>query len=188
MDRERQIRTPRLLLRPLERSDGDALLPLIQNWNVARWLAVVPWPYEAADMAHFIDEIAGPRRIGPDPIFTVLLGGSPIGTAECRREVAGSETPGQGPSQLGYWLGEPYWGRGYGTEAASALVARAFEDLRVDAIRSGVFEGNDASLAVQRKLGFEVVDTVTAMCRPQKRELPLIRTRVTRARHLARAA
>lgn len=187
MDAHRQIKTPRLLLRPIERDDGNALLPLIQNWNVARWLAVVPWPYEATDMDHFIETIALPRARGRSPIYTVLCDGSPIGTAECRGETPEEGSLGTGAGQLGYWLGEPFWGRGYATEAAAALVANVFADPSIAAIRSGVFDGNEASLAVQRKLGFEVVDTVAVMCRPQGRALPLIRTRVTRAGFLARA-
>lgn len=187
MSGHRPIRTARLLLRPIERRDGDGLLPLIQNWNVARWLGVVPWPYGEADMVHFIEEIAKPRLATPFPVHVVLHEGAPIGTAVCSGVKTDDGPPGAS-SDLGYWLGEPYWGQGLATEAIGALIARVFENPEIGVIRSGVFEGNEASLHVQRKLGFEVIGTTMAMCRPQARELPHICTRVTRAQFGARAA
>ena len=139
MDSGSSIRTKRLLLRPIARRDGDALLPLIRNWNVVCWLAVVPWPYEAADMMQFIDEIAMPRAAGPHPVYTVLLDSVPIGTAECRGEAPADGALGPDAGQLGYWLGEPYWGRGFATEMAAALVAHTFANSQAPSIRSGVF-------------------------------------------------
>jgi RimJ/RimL family protein N-acetyltransferase len=181
------IRTERLLLRPIERGDGEGLLPLIRNWNVARWLGVVPWPYEKADMVHFIEEIAALHAATPYPVHVILLGNAPIGTALCRGEQC-VDGPIGAASDLGYWLGEPYWGHGYATEAIGALIGRVFSNPEITVIRSGVFEGNEASLNVQRKLGFEVLGTTMAMCRPQARELRHICTRVTRSRFLAARA
>ena len=85
-------------------------------------------------------------------------------------------------TDLGYWLGEPYWGKGYASEAVAALIERAFAQPTADVIRSGVFQGNAASLRVQQKLGFEVVGEVMANCRPRGRNVRLIRTQLTRAR------
>jgi len=58
---------------------------------------------------------------------------------------------------LGYWFGEPYWGQGYATEAARALIADLFgADTDLREIRSECHTNNAASLQVMRKCGFEV--------------------------------
>ncbi len=56
--------------------------------------------------------------------------------------------------ELGYWLGQPFWGRGYMLEAASALIRHGFEDLGMTTIRCGYYDGNRKSKRVQEKLGF----------------------------------
>jgi RimJ/RimL family protein N-acetyltransferase len=185
MSRPPTITTARLVLRPVRREDGPALLALIDNWNVARWLTRVPWPYRAEDMTEFIETIALPRSDGPKPTLAILLDGQPIGAIECTGQAA-IEEPQSGGSDLGYWIGEPYWGRGYATEVVTALVDRVFAAPAAAVIRSAFFEGNAASCRVQEKLGFEIANKVMAFCRPHGRELPLICTRLTRAAHEAR--
>jgi RimJ/RimL family protein N-acetyltransferase len=174
------ITTARLILRPVQRDDGPVLLPLIANWNVAQWLGTVPWPYSASDMGEFLETVALPRADGPKPIFAMLCEGQPIGLVECIGQPA--TAIGRG-TDLGYWIGEPYWGKGYASEAVAALVGRAFADPAADLIRSGVFEGNAASLRVQQKAGFEVVGEAMTNCRPRGCKVRLIRTRLIRARH-----
>ncbi len=56
--------------------------------------------------------------------------------------------------ELGYWLGRPFWGRGYMPEAAAALLRRGFETLGMTTVWCGYYEGNDKSRRVQEKLGF----------------------------------
>ena len=56
--------------------------------------------------------------------------------------------------ELGYWLGKPFWGRGYMPEAAGELLRRGFEDLGMTTIWCGYYDGNEKSKRVQQKLGF----------------------------------
>lgn len=56
--------------------------------------------------------------------------------------------------ELGYWLGKPFWGRGYMPEAASELLRHAFEDLGMREVWCGYYDGNEKSKRVQEKLGF----------------------------------
>lgn len=56
--------------------------------------------------------------------------------------------------ELGYWLGKPFWGRGYVPEAAREILRRAFEDLGMRAVWCGYYDGNKKSKRVQEKLGF----------------------------------
>jgi len=57
-------------------------------------------------------------------------------------------------AEVGYWLGVSYWGNGYATEAARAVVAFAQQELGANRLEAGVFDGNDASMNVLRKAGF----------------------------------
>lgn len=56
--------------------------------------------------------------------------------------------------ELGYWLGKPFWGRGYMPEAAKELIRYGFEDLKMSTIWCGYYDGNDKSKRVQEKVGF----------------------------------
>ena len=56
--------------------------------------------------------------------------------------------------ELGYWIGQPYWGHGYMTEAAREMLRHAFEDLGMRAVWCGYYDGNERSRRVQEKCGF----------------------------------
>jgi RimJ/RimL family protein N-acetyltransferase len=149
MSQANTIATARLVLRPVRREDGPALFALISNWNVARWLTRVPWPYRPEDMTEFIETIALPRSEGPKPTLAILLEGQPIGAVECTGQATIEEPQTEG-SDLGYWIGEPYWGQGYASEVVSALVARVFAVPTAIVIRSAFYVGNAASWRVQK--------------------------------------
>ena len=56
--------------------------------------------------------------------------------------------------ELGYWIGKPFWGRGLVPEAAKEMLRRAFEDLKMNKVWCGYYDGNEKSKRVQEKLGF----------------------------------
>ena len=58
-------------------------------------------------------------------------------------------------AELGYWIGVPFWGRGFVPEAAQELLRHAFEVLKLNRVWCGYYDGNDKSKRVQEKLGFE---------------------------------
>jgi RimJ/RimL family protein N-acetyltransferase len=129
------IGTERLVLRPLRPSDADTLFTLFSNWEVIRWLSTPPWPYTPDDARAFIgaeiDLSARERNY-----FAITLNDSLIGGIDARSANRAS-APVRSPI-LGYWLGQPYWGRGYMTEAALAFVRFFFASAPVDTIYSGV--------------------------------------------------
>lgn len=143
------IETPRLVLRGLVRGDAARMARYVGDIGVARMLAVVPLPYSEADAETFIAAMAGINATG---------GG--LGLAVAEREAPGlligvMSFIGALPTvEIGWWLGRPYWGRGYTTEAARALIAVAFAEPRLDRVVAGAFFDNPASLRVQDKLGF----------------------------------
>lgn len=136
----REVRTARLHLRPYKLEDIEALVALLGDWEVARMLSRVPHPYTPDDARRFIPRAAaagpGERIWG---VFTDrLIGG--VGTDH----------------HLGYWLGRPFWGQGFATEAAAAAVDEFFAESEADNLVSGYFAENQASARVLAKLGFGV--------------------------------
>jgi len=139
------IRSERLFLRPGWPEDWHELIGLINDREVVGNLASAPWPYTAEHAREFA---ARPQqRLLPHFFITLPGAQGPklIGSAGLGRD--GDEV------ELGYWIARPYWGQGYATEAARAVLglARALGHRRVFASH---FVDNPASGKVLRKAGF----------------------------------
>lgn len=80
--------------------------------------------------------------------------------------------------ELGYWLGQPFWGRGYMPEAASELLRHGFEDLGMTTFWCGYFDGNQKSKRVQEKLGFVFHHTCNEVPVPLLNEIRVGHTNV----------
>jgi RimJ/RimL family protein N-acetyltransferase len=153
------IRTARLGLRAPNRNDVAALTRLASNQNILKWLPRLPNPYTEADAIAFVDTIA--RGPGEHAFSILTDDGGFIGTI-------GLHLDGEGPAELGYWIGEPYWGLGYASEATVALLAAvdAAGCTRVDA---WTLSGNAASQRVLEKSDFVETKRVVGECGPLKR-------------------
>jgi RimJ/RimL family protein N-acetyltransferase len=86
---------------------------------------------------------------------------------------------------VGYWLGQPYWGHGYMSEAARGFIAYVLATIPDDAIYSGAFRDNAASLRVQEKLGFERCGEAVSFSNPHQQDMHHVNTVLTRARFAA---
>jgi RimJ/RimL family protein N-acetyltransferase len=161
------IATARLLLEPVRSDFAQSLFDHIDDWEVMRWLASPPWPYTRSDMDDWIARSSTACASGRDADFAIIFDGLPIGVIG----IAGRNI---GPV-LGYWLARPFWGRGFMSEAATALLAHAFANGE-SFIASGILEGNAASLRVQQKLGFRVVNERYIHARPHGRPMPHLDT------------
>ena len=142
-----EIQTARLLLRPLRDTDAEALTALAGNWDVARMTARIPHPYPEGLAKRWIAEQAAARESGDAFAFAILLEGRLVG-------LVGLEHQDGGRFELGYWIGEPWWGQGFATEAAGAAVRFAFEALGADSLEAGWLFDNPASGRVLAKCGF----------------------------------
>ena len=80
--------------------------------------------------------------------------------------------------ELGYWLGRPFWGRGYMPEAAGELLRRGFEELGMTTVWCGYYEGNRKSERVQEKLGFVFHHTCREVPVPLLKEVRVGHTNV----------
>jgi len=143
------LRTARLVLRPYMPEDIPALLPLIGAREVAATTLRIPNPYTQAEAEEFVRR----AQAGSDDSvrFAVEIEASStlIGGVGLRLDQAHHH------AELGYWIGVPYWGNGYATEAAQALVRHGFEDLKLHRIHASHFSHNPASGRILRKLGMK---------------------------------
>ena len=139
-------RTPRLLLRPGFPEDALALSGAIGDEAIVKNLATAPWPYAMRDAEAYL---ASPR----DPVLPSLLifersSGPPqlIGACGLGRRPSGAV-------EMGYWIARPFWGRGFATEAGTALIDIA-RMLGLTSLEGSYFVDNPASGRVLEKLGF----------------------------------
>ncbi len=174
------IITERLFLRPLWQEDADAIHSVINDWDIVSKLSRVPWPYTMSDAQGFARYAETAADNGSDLVLAVCLRPSLqiIGTIGCAKRDTGDW-------ELGYWLGKSFWGHGFVTEAAQALVAGMFESCRVPVLMSGHHLDNPASARVLAKLGFTPLYVEDEPCRARLQDVPVQRLKLTRAEWLA---
>jgi RimJ/RimL family protein N-acetyltransferase len=138
------IRTPRLVLRAPVISDAARISLLAGDYDVASMTGTIPHPYNEQMAAEWIGSVAAGEE---GVVFAVERSGVLIGCT-CYRAFN------EDHAELGYWIGKPYWGMGYATEAVRALILYAFETEGFDYLRVGHFTDNPASARIIAKFGF----------------------------------
>ncbi len=141
-----RLRTARLCLRQPVSADAPTLAAAIGNYDVARWLGRVPYPYDVGDADRFIEASGAGRD------WIIFLGGELVGGISLDFE-------------LGYWVARPAWGQGIATEACDAVVDAHFASSGRDVLNSGHFEDNERSARVLIKQGFRYVGNTTVSAR-----------------------
>ena len=144
-----ELRTSRLLLRSIERGDLSAIVRLAGAREIAATTANIPHPYDEYNAQNFLAHSEEEFRAGRSAIFAVTISAS----GEFCGAIGLVITPAHERAELGYWIGVPYWGQGFATEAASAAIAFGFETLRLNRIHASHFAGNTASQRVLEKIG-----------------------------------
>lgn len=173
------LETRRLTLRQPHPDDAPRIARLLNNFRVAGNLSRVPYPYHEADAKAWL-KTWRPDRPPSETGFTLELEGEGL-IGHC-----GFHPDAQG-TLIGYWLGEPFWNRGFMTEAAEAVLDWYFAATAATFVSSGVFHFNKGSLAVQRKLGFTETGSSWRHCLARKEQVRHIDTELTRARWLSRS-
>lgn len=163
--RSLRLHTDRLILRPTERTDAPRLTAIQSNWKVTRMLRLAPWPADADVMASWLSEHADEWRTGTAYRFAVTEGDDLIGVVDL-------DGIGEGTGDLGYWYDEPWWGGGYATEAAQAVVRFALRDLGLASLTAGHAIDNPASGRVLEKLGFRPIRDGVRFSGPRGEEIP----------------
>jgi len=140
------LETARLVLRAPRLGDAKTIAALANDRRIAEGTARIPHPYKLADAKNWI--AVANTRPGEETYLVALSGGVPIGS--CGLDLRDGPAP-----DIGYWLGAPYWGKGYATEAVRALIDRAFGDLNHEALQAAARVTNPASRRVLEKCGFQ---------------------------------
>lgn len=169
------LHTRRLVLRQPRQDDAPRITRLLNNFAVAGKLSTVPYPYAESDAVWWLDRHGLDTPVGDTAFMLDLPGEGIIGNCALHPNKAGEIV-------LGYWLAEPFWNRGFMTEAAAVVVDWYFGVTHAADLKSGLFAFNKASLVVQRKLGFTEIGTSILHCLARNEDLRHIDTRLTRAR------
>ncbi|MDO1559147.1 GNAT family N-acetyltransferase [Brevundimonas sp. 2R-24] len=148
LEPQRQFETRRLRLRPLLPQDAPVMAAFLADAGVARMTCSVPHPFTLADADAFIAAAAAgdPRRQARFAIEHEdhgLVGG-----------VGFTHPDGDAAPEVGYWIGRPFWGRGFATEALEGALAWARRRWGRRAVMAGHFADNPASGRVLEKAGF----------------------------------
>lgn len=139
-----EIDSERLILRPVETCDLGRVAQFLADHDVARMTASVPSPYPAVAAEGWLMLMRARAHLGEDFIFAVELPGDGlIGVIGAHKR--------EGKVKVGYWIGRPYWGHGYATEALRAFVTEA---QNLGDLHASHFLDNPASGRVLEKAGF----------------------------------
>jgi len=145
------LRTDRLLLRPMTLAHVSDMVNLLNDPEVSRHTARIPYPYTYADGERFVAETLKNRAAGV--AITVAVerrsDGALVGVADLVRDGADGQR-----WELGYWIARACWGQGFGREAVAALVTHARRDVNISVITASVVPENTASLRLLASLGF----------------------------------
>ena len=163
------LETTRLSLRAPRREDAKVLAALANEVRVAVNTARLPHPYRVDEAEEFI--AAANSREG-EACFVVARDGRLIGACSIDPREEGPE--------LGYWFGVSFWGRGYATEAARALIDYAFGDLGCETLHSGARVSNPAARRVLEKCAFQWTGVRLTRIRSINSAAPVDRFRLDR--------
>lgn len=146
-----ELRTERLLLRPFALSDAEKVAELANAKEIAQYTQNIPYPYGVEDAREFISQHPDAFREGKFVVLAItrrddgILMGTIGLTLDWEHDKA----------EMGYWIGLPYWNRGYCSEAARAMLDYGFESLHLHRIQATHFQENPASGRVMQKIGMK---------------------------------
>jgi len=144
------LTTERLVLRPFTLADAPDVRRLAGAKDIAATMLYMPHPYEKGLAENWIASLADGWAEGRELHLAI----TPAATGELVGAVGLSDLNNRHRhAELGYWVGVPYWGRGYCTEAARRLVRFAFDDLGLHRVIAHHFTRNPASGRVLAKVG-----------------------------------
>jgi [ribosomal protein S5]-alanine N-acetyltransferase len=147
-DMSERLETSRLFLRPPADDDVAAIVALLGDFDVSKNLSSPPHPYREEDAIAFVERVRHDQTEGVGHCFMIFRHDDDalIGSIGFRERSEAIE--------LGYWIGKPYWGQGYASEAARRTIDFAFGELNLGGLVAGWFHDNPASGRVLEKLGF----------------------------------
>ncbi|MGI5888801.1 MAG: GNAT family N-acetyltransferase [Oscillospiraceae bacterium] len=165
--KETVMETERLILRHWREEDAPELFKLASDPDTGPWCGWKPHSTEKESLGAIKIALSGRE------CYAICLKetGTPAGSIELFFEDRDFKLP-EYACELGFWMGKPYRRMGYTQEAAERLLARAFTELGIKEVYCSRYEDNDASEAVQEKLGFQPYRAVRRIEQPPEYGTP----------------
>ena len=167
------LETGRLLLRAPKLDDAKVIARLANNRKIAEMTALIPHPYGVDDARAWIESLSEEGRGWTFAVTAKSEAGALIGACGYGRRH--DDEP-----EIGYWIGEPYWGRGYATEAVRAVIDHLFSVTELDSLSAGCRVTNLASRRVIEKCGFQWTGAALFRVRALGASVPADRFRLER--------
>lgn len=157
------MRSQRLSYRPLDARDAGRIAVLAGDWDVARMTSRIPHPYSLIDADLWIASIGNDEFVRGVERDGALIGAIGYISGEASQ------------AEIGYWIGKPWRGHGYATEAARTLMAYCFGEGGLSQLTCGHFIDNPASARVIAKLGFRRIGEGSQWCEARKNDVATVR-------------
>lgn len=144
------LQTERLILRKWTEADAESMFEYAKDPDVG---PIAGWqPHRSAEES--LDIIRNVLNGKECYAICERENEVPVGAIELRLNGHTDMTDKDDECELGYWLGKPFWGRGYMTEAVREMLRHAFVDIGMKTVWCGYYDGNNKSKRVQEKAGF----------------------------------
>ena len=144
------LETERLILRPFEDSDAESVYEYAKNPNVG---PVAGWPVHTS-VENSLEIIRSVLAVTETYAVCLKDDNIAIGSIGLMIGSASNLDLPDDEAEVGYWIGEPFWGQGMIPEAIKCVIKHAFDDLGLQRLWCGYFDGNEKSKRCQEKCGF----------------------------------
>lgn len=143
-----ELHTDNLVIKKPSEKHLNFLIKELNNWNISKWLIEVPYPYSIDDAKYWV------KKTKQDEYsFNIYLKNKLIGGVSLSNQRENSKW------ELGYWIGEEYWGNGYAIEACENLISYFFSNTNNSIIYASHMKDNIKSKKIIIKLGFKLVSS-----------------------------
>ena len=143
-----ELHTDNLVIKKPSEKHLNSLIKELNNWNISKWLIEVPYPYSIDDAKYWVKKTKQDQYSLNIYLKNKLIGGMSLSN---QRENSKWE--------LGYWIGEEYWGNGYAIEACENLISYFFSNTNNSIIYASHMKDNIKSKKIIIKLGFNLVSS-----------------------------
>ncbi|HEY4600677.1 MAG TPA: GNAT family N-acetyltransferase [Cerasibacillus sp.] len=150
-DKNKTITTNRLILRLFQKTDAPAVAKLCNNYNIYKNTLYLPYPYSLGDALSWIERHLDHFNMNKLYEFAI----TDKETKKLYGAIALSNNHHFHNGEMAYWIGEVFWGNGYATEAAQAILQFAFNEKEYHKVFARSFHSNSASERVLQKIGME---------------------------------
>ena len=141
-----ELHTDNLVIKKPSENHLNSLIKELNNWNISKWLIEVPYPYSIDDAKYWVKKTKQDQYSLNIYLKNKLIGGVSLSN---QRENSKWE--------LGYWIGEEYWGNGYAIEACENLISYFFSNTNNSIIYASHMKDNIKSKKIIINLGFKLV-------------------------------